>query len=195
MKSKKVVKESITVSAISPMSFIVLIDVSNVIERNKNLLQFIFPNENVNTIRSWFNKFADSDEYKQTSEKLQSISSRFSGNPTLKVLYKSLDTLKSTAYTASEKEAHEADIRKIIEKIGLFIKKRLTDEDFEVLEIVLSRLNSVAENLSKKIDTQIEDMASKEEKNEVVVNERLKNKLRKKIKEIVRTHLISNNRR
>lgn len=195
MKSKKVVKESITVSAISPMSFIVLIDVSNVIERNKNLLQFIFPNENVNTIRSWFNKFADSDEYKQTSEKLQSISSRFSGNPTLKVLYKSLDTLKSTAYTAAEKEAHEADIRKIIEKIGLFIKKRLTDEDFEVLEIVLSRLNSVAENLSKKIDTQIEDMASKEEKNEVVVNERLKNKLRKKIKEIVRTHLISNNRR
>lgn len=195
MKSKKVVKESITVSAISPMSFIVLIDVSNVIERNKNLLQFIFPNENVNTIRSWFNKFADSDEYKQTSEKLQSISSRFSGNPTLKVLYKSLDTLKSTAYTASEKEAHEADIRKIIEKIGLFIKKRLTDEDFEVLEIVLSRLNSVAENLSKKIDTQIEDMASKEEKNEVVVNERLKNKLRKKIKEIVRTHLISNNRK
>ena len=195
MKSKKVVKESITVSAISPMSFIVLIDVSNVIERNKNLLQFIFPNENVNTIRSWFNKFADSDEYKQTSEKLQSISSRFSGNPTLKVLYKSLDTLKSNAYTAEEKEAHEADIRKVIEKIGLFIKKRLTDEDFEVLEIVLSRLNSVAENLSKKIDTQIENMASKEEKNEVVVNERLKNKLRKKIKEIVRTHLISNNRR
>lgn len=195
MKSKKLVKESITVSAISPMSYIVLVDVSNVIERNKNLLQFIFPNENANTIRSWFNKFADSDEYKQTSEKLQSISSRFSGNPTLKVLYKSLDTLKSTAYTASEKEAHEADIRKIIEKIGLFIKKRLTDEDFEVLEIVLSRLNSVAENLSKKIDTQIEDMASKEEKNEVVVNERLKNKLRKKIKEIVRTHLISNNRR
>lgn len=195
MKSKKLIKESITVSAISPMSYIVLVDVSNVIERNKNLLQFIFPNENANTIRSWFNKFADSDEYKQTSEKLQSISSRFSGNPTLKVLYKSLDTLKSNAYTAEEKEAHEADIRKVIEKIGLFIKKRLTDEDFEVLEIVLSRLNSVAENLSKKIDTQIEDMASKEEKNEVVVNERLKNKLRKKIKEIVRTHLISNNRR
>jgi len=195
MKSKKLIKESITVSAISPMSYIVLVDVSNVIERNKNLLQFIFPNENANTIRSWFNKFADSDEYKQTSEKLQSISSRFSGNPTLKVLYKSLDTLKSNAYTAEEKEAHEADIRKVIEKIGLFIKKRLTDEDFEVLEIVLSRLNSVAENLSKKIDTQIENMASKEEKNEVVVNERLKNKLRKKIKEIVRTHLISNNRR
>lgn len=193
MKSKKVVNESITVSAISPMSFIVLIDVANIIQRNKNLLQFIFPNENTNTIRSWFNKFADSQEYKDTSEKLQSIGSRFSGIPTLKVLYKSLDTLKSAAYTESEKDAHEADIRKIIEKIGLFIKKRLTDEDFEVLEIVLSKLNSVAENLSKKIDTQIESMMSKEQKTEIVVNERLKNKLRKKIKEIVRTHLLSNN--
>lgn len=192
MKKKKVIKESITVSAISPMSFIVLIDVANIIQRNKNLLQFIFPNETANSIRSWFNKFAESKEYKETSEKLQSIGSRFSGTPTLKVLYKSLDTLKSTTYTESEKDSHEADIRKIIEKIGLFIKKRLTEEDFEVLEIVLSQLNAVAENLSKKIDDEIESSMEEEQKTEVVVNERLKNKLRKKIKEIIRTHLFKN---
>ena len=192
MKKKKVIKESITVSAISPMSFIVLIDAANIIQRDKNLLQFIFPNETTNTIRSWFNKFAESKEYKETSEKLQSIGSRFSGTPTLKVLYKSLDTLKSTTYTESEKDSHEADIRKIIEKIGLFIKKRLTEEDFEVLEIVLSQLNAVAENLSKKIDDEIESSMEEEQKTEVVVNERLKNKLRKKIKEIIRTHLFKN---
>ena len=192
MKRKKVVNESITLSAISPMSFIVLIDVANVIQRNKNLLHIIFPNETPNSIRSWFNKFAESKEYKETAEKLQSIGSRFSGIPALKVLYKSLDTLKSAAYTEAEKESHESDIRKIIEKIGFFIKKRLTEEDFQVLEVVLSELNSVGEKLSQKIDSEIEEMMSKGEKTEAVVSERLKNKLRKKIKEIVRTHLFNN---
>jgi hypothetical protein len=167
-------------SAISPMSFMALIDAANVIEKNKNLIQFLFPNESMNTIRSWFYKFGESKAYKETSEKLQSIGSRFS-----------LDTLKSASYSESEKESHEADIRKIIEKIGLFIKKRLTDDDIAVLESILSELNGVSENISKKIDNQIEGMVAKEQKTEVVVSERLKNKLRKKIKEIVRTHLLS----
>ena len=191
MKRKNKINETIMLSAISPMSFMALIDVANVIEKNKNLIQFLFPNESMNTIRSWFYKFGESKAYKETSEKLQSIGSRFSTNPTLKVLYKSLDTLKSASYSESEKESHEADIRKIIEKIGLFIKKRLTDDDIAVLESILSELNGVSENISKKIDNQIEGMVAKEQKTEVVVSERLKNKLRKKIKEIVRTHLLS----
>lgn len=192
MKSKKMINETIMMSAISPISFIVLIDAANIIEKRKNLLQFMFSNESANTIKSWFYKFSESKSYKESSEKLQSIGARFSTNPTLKVLYKSLDTLKSASYTQSERESHEADIRKIIEKIGLFIKKRLTEEDIEVLESVLSEINSVAENLSKKIDDQIENSMEMEQKTEVKINERLRNKLRKKIKEIVRTHLFNN---
>jgi hypothetical protein len=192
MKSKKMINETIMMSAISPISFIVLIDAANIIEKRKNLLQFMFSNESANTIKSWFYKFSESKSYKESSEKLQSIGARFSTKPTLKVLYKSLDTLKSASYTQSERESHEADIRKIIEKIGLFIKKRLTEEDIEVLESVLSEINSVAENLSKKIDDQIENSMEMEQKTEVKINERLRNKLRKKIKEIVRTHLLNN---
>lgn len=191
MKRKNKINETIMLSAISPISFIALIDSANVIEKNKNLIQFMFPNESMDGIKSWFYKFGKSDVYKESSEKLQSIGSRFSTNPILKVLYKSLDTLKSATYNESEKESHEADIRKIIEKIGLFIKKRLTEDDIAVLESILPELNGVSEKISKKIDNQIDGMVDTEKKTEVVVNERLRNKFRKKIKEIIRTHLFS----
>jgi chromosome condensin MukBEF ATPase and DNA-binding subunit MukB len=107
---------------------------------------------------------------------------------------KMLEFLKivETKSDVSNTEQMLNEIRKIIEKIGLFIKKRLTEEDIEVLESVLSEINSVAENLSKKIDDQIENSMEMEQKTEVKINERLRNKLRKKIKEIVRTHLLNN---
>lgn len=207
MKIKKQIKESITSSAISPISYIILIDSANIIGKGRGFLTYIFPTESSSTFKIWFRKMQSSDSYKETKEKLKSLASRFDGNPSLITLCKTLERLKKMTFAESDKESHEKDIEKLISKISVFIKRRLTEEDDALLEKVLSEINNVAEKISKKMDDELEsamqktvksepDVSKSEEsekqKTEIKVNERVKNKLRKKIKEIIRTHLFNN---
>ncbi len=70
-------------------------------------------------------------------------------------------------------------------------------ECYDQLEMFLSELNHVAEKISVKIQEEVDSSAQAEEPEPSddtktpKVQERLKNKLRKKIKEIIRTHLMS----
>jgi hypothetical protein len=194
---KKIIKESISEAAISPFTYIVLIDALSFAEKSKGNLSYMFPTESPVVLRSWFKKLFNSESYKKGKDSLQSISSRFYNNSSLVALYKTLNTLKSMPYSELDKEKHEKDIQKLIEKISGFIKRRLTAEDDKVIEMFLSELNHVAEKISMKIQEEVDSAAQAEEvepsddTKTPKVQERLKNKLRKKIKEIIRTHLMS----
>lgn len=198
MKRKKIIIESISEAAISPFTYMVLIDALSIAEKNIGNMSYLFPNEPPSVIKSWFKKLFNADSYKSGKESLQSISSRFYKDPSLVSLYKALNTLKKMSYSESDKEKHENDIQKLTNKIAGFIKRRLTPEDDDVIEMFLSELNHVAEKISMKIQEevdaalQIEEPEPEPDVKDVKVQERLKNKLRKKIKEIVRTHLLSN---
>ena len=74
MNKKKQVNESISSSAISPISYIILIDAANIIEKGRGFLSYIFPNENTTTLKLLFRKMQISDAYKETKDKLQSLS-------------------------------------------------------------------------------------------------------------------------
>jgi uncharacterized alpha-E superfamily protein len=110
-----------------------------------------------------------------------------------------LNKIKKMPYTESEKEQHEKDIQKLIEKISLYIKRRLTDIDVEILDQLSSEINHVAEKISEKMNSDVESLMSveveeppvEEKPEEKKVSERMRNKLKKKIKEIVRTNLIN----
>lgn len=210
---KNQLKEAISAGALSPLGYSVLVDASNVLENKRGLIKSMFPSTNSAIIKKWFSKIALNDKYGESKEKLMALGSRFSDVATLKVLYKSLNALKSTPLPEAEKEQREKDIQKMIDKIALFIRKRLTDDDSELIEKFANSINSVANNIAGEIDTELQNSVQspelekpkeepKEEpkkeptkpieapKVESKVNERLKNKLRKKIKEIVRTHII-----
>jgi hypothetical protein len=195
MKSKKIIKESISESAISPLSYIVFIDASVSTDRGRGYLKMMFPNENPDTIRSWHKSLINASNYKSEKENLQAISSRFSNNPSLKTLVISLQKILSVSYPENEKDRHESDIQSMIQKISGFIKRRLTDKDAKLLETFVSELNSASEKISIKMDEDVAKLAvsetEPEKKDESKINERLKNKFRKKIKEIIRTHLFN----
>ena len=198
MKNKKI-NESITSSAVSPFSYIVLIDASRCIAKVKSYIRMVFPKENPDIVKSWFKKLVASEVYGENKDKLESLSSRFFGNPQLTSLFSALQKIKDMPYAENEKELHEKDIQKLIEKIALYIKRRLTDADFELLDALSSEINHVSEKISEKLDSDVESLLTAEEPvpipdeepAEKKVSERMKNKLRKKIKEIVRTHMIS----
>lgn len=198
MKKNKLI-ESIESSAISPLSYIIVIDASRSIGKVKSYLRMIFPTENPDIIKSWFKKIINSEYYDQNKDKLESLSSRFFGNPQLMSLINALQKIKKMPYAESEKEQHEKDIQKLIEKISLYIKRRLTDVDNEILDQLSSEINHVAEKISEKMNSDVESLMSVEPEEPVAdekpeepkVSERLRNKLKKKIKEIVRTNLIS----
>lgn len=210
-KVKKKINESITESAISPLGYIVFIDASSSIEGARGgYLKIMFPSDTPDVIKNWFRPLVSSKSYADVKDKLQSIGSRFSNNPSLKALFNSLAKLKSSSYSEEDKESHENDVEMIIKRISIYIKRKLTDADIQVLEELVEDINSVVEDVSKKIDDEISALAEpteskpeeeptkkgkkekEEPKTEIKVNERLRNKFRKKIKEIVRTHLMKN---
>ena len=209
---KKQLKEAISAGALSPLGYSVLVDASNVLENKRGLIKSMFPSTNSAIIKKWFSKISLNDKYGESKEKLMALGSRFSDTVALKVLYKSLNALKSTPLRKTEKEQREKDIQKMIDKVASFIRKRLTDEDAELIEKFTNSINSVANNIAGEIDNELQNSVQspepekpieepKEEpkkepvkpieapKTEVKVNERLKNKLRKKIKEIIRTQM------
>ena len=194
MKNKKI-NESITSSAVSPFSYIILIDATRSIAKVRSYIRMIFPTENSDIVKSWFKKLVASEVYGENKDKLESLSSRFFGNPQLTSLFSTLQKIKDMPYAENEKELHEKDIQKLIEKIALYIKRRLTDADFELLDVISSEINHVSEKINSDVESLLTaeepEPVTDEEPKEKKVSERLKNKLRKKIKEIVRTHIIS----
>jgi len=210
-KVKKKINESITESAISPLGYIVFIDASNSIEGSRGgYLKMTFPSETPDVIKNWFSPLVNSKSYDGVKDKLQSIGSRFSNNPSLKALFNSLAKLKSSAYSEEDKESHENDVELIIKRISIYIKRKLTEADIKVLEELVEDINSVVEDVSQKIDDEIAGLAEpteskpeeeestkkekkekEEPKTEIKINERLRNKFRKKIKEMVRSYLLT----
>ena len=206
--TKKKINESITESAISPLGYIVFIDASTAIDGGRSgYLKTMFPSDTPDVIKNWFSPLVNSKSYGDVKDKLQAIGSRFSNNPSLKALFNSLEKLKSSSYSESDKESHENDIELIIKRISIYIKRKLTESDIKVLETIVEELNSVVEDVSQKIDDEITSMAEptkkepekksnkkdkeEEPKTEIKVNERVKNKLRKKIKEMVRSYILA----
>lgn len=191
---RKIIKESIQEAAISPFTYIVLIDAVSVLEKSKGNITYMFPNESPSIVKTWFKKIANSENFKKGKEPLKSISARFYNNSSLVALYKAVNSLKNMTYSEKDKKRHEKEIKKLTEKISGYIKRRLTDEDNNVIEMFLSELNHVAETVSLKIQEEVDSNMEPEEvvsePDDTKVQERLKNKLRKKIKEIIRTHLI-----
>lgn len=210
-KIKNKINESITESAISPLGYIIFIDASSAIDGSRSsYLKMMFPSDTPDVIKNWFSPLVNSKSYGDVKDKLQAIGSRFSNNPSLKALFNSLAKLKSSAYAEEDKESHENDIELIVKRISIYVKRKLTEADIKVLETLVEDINSIVEDVSKKIDDEISALAEptesksdekeptkkekkdkEEPKTEIKVNERLRNKFRKKIKEIVRTHLMT----
>jgi hypothetical protein len=203
-KKVSIIKEDVSSANISPISYMVFIDISSYLFKGRGLLNSMFPTKPTESITKWFGKVKEDATYKENEEAFKAISSRFMGNPILKKLYSSIDKLKTVSTGETDQSDRDKDIEKLLGKISLFIKNRLTKKERELIGKISTVVNSIGNNISSAIKSDLEAMAKAEEpaptnpesteekpKTEVKVNERLKNKLRKKIKEIVRTNIIN----
>jgi hypothetical protein len=175
----------------------------------------LIPNIKLQKILQWYQSLSESENYgnKDNRTKLESISSRFYDDGTLKILYKSLRQLITMPYTEPDKVSHEKDVKKMIKKISIYIQQRLTDSDKELFEKIESDLNDATKNLSDKIDSivlssmgsseeseseeenassedQTDGEQSEEPKKENKMSEYYRRRLSKKIREIVRSVVI-----
>jgi hypothetical protein len=217
---KKVLKEEIQSSNENFIDYIAVIDSTEILQNNRSMMTYIFPDVKMNKLINWYEGFSQSEEYqkKEDRTKLESISSRFHGDGTLKILYRSLNALLSESFTEPEKTERDKDVKKLIKKIGIYIKQKLTDEDNQIVQKMLPALESTSQSISDKIESKLlSSMKSEEEpeeepkpteepkpedietssekepesvKKEGNISKYHKNRLRKKIKEMVRRSLM-----
>ena len=216
---KKRLKEEIESSNENFLNYVAVIDSTEILQNNRSMMVYIFPDVKMNKLLSWYESFAQSETYqkKEDRTKLESINSRFSGDGTLKLLYRSLNALISEPYMEPEKTSRDKDVKKLIKKIGIYIKQKLTDEDKAVIQNMIPALEITTQTISDKIESKLlssmkseeepeEEPAPKEEpesedseksseetpkpvKKETVISKYHSNRLRKKIKEMVRRSL------
>lgn len=216
---KKVLKEEIESSNENFIDYIAVIDSTEILQNNRSMMTYIFPDVKMNKLINWYDSFSQSEQYQKKDDrtKLESISSRFHGDGTLKILYRSLNALLSEPFTEPEKTERDKDVKKLIKKIGIYIKQKLTDEDNQTVQKMLPALESTSQTISDKIESKLlSSMKSEEEteeepdsneepktddtetsseeqpepvKKESKISKYHQNKLRKKIKEMVRRSL------
>lgn len=220
MKKETFVKEALDESNDKFLKYFVLIDSTEILQNNRAMMYYLLPDVKLQKLLQWYDSFSKSEEYskKENRSKLESICSRFYGDGTLKILYKSLNQVIKMPYTEPDKVSHEKDVKKLIKKIGLYIQQRLTDSDKEIIEEIFPALIQVTSTLSDKIDSIVmesmtspeeesekdtdkpEDEESTESKPQKKVSEYYRRRLNKKIREMVRSAIIdkkikkSNNR-
>jgi hypothetical protein len=216
---KKSLKEEIESSNENFIDYIAVIDSTEILQNNRSMMTYIFPDVKMNKLINWYDSFSQSEQYQKKDDrtKLESISSRFHGDGTLKILYRSLNALLSEPFTEPEKTERDKDVKKLIKKIGIYIKQKLTDEDNQTVQKMLPALESTSQTISDKIESKLlSSMKSEEEteeepdsneepktndtetsseeqpepvKKESKISKYHQNKLRKKIKEMVRRSL------
>lgn len=212
------IKEDLDESNDKFLKYVVLIDSTEILQNNRGMIFHLIPDIKLQKVLQWYESFSESEVYqkKETRAKLESICSRFYGDGTLKILYKSLKQLITMPYTEPDKVSHDKDVKKMIKKISIYIQQRLTDSDKELFETVSDALEEATKNLSDKIDSIIlssmtsaeeeseeekkdteqdseessTDAESEEPKKESKMSEYYRRRLNKKIREMVRSAII-----
>lgn len=216
----ELLKEELGITTTSLFKYFALIDSMEILENNRGMLLYLFPEMKMEKIRSWYRYLYDSDLYsnKELKKKLTELSSRFYGDETLKLLYRSLNKLISTTFPEADRAEREADVRRLVKKITVYIKNRLTDDDKNTVETAFPLLDSVSKTITKNLinsldthterpkevddsdedyeepvskkDASDEEEAGKEPKKEALHDNFYKRKLKKKIREMIRTAII-----
>jgi hypothetical protein len=208
------IKEDLDESNEKFLKYLILIDSTEILQNNRGMIFHLIPNIKLQKVLQWYESLSESENYgnKDNRTKLESISSRFYDDGTLKILYKSLRQLITMPYTEPDKVSHDKDVKKMIKKISIYIQQRLTDSDKELFEKIQSDLNDATKNLSDKIDSIVlssmgsseesnqkenppsddnnDDQQSQEPKQENKMSEYYRRRLSKKIREMVRSVVI-----
>ena len=197
------------------LKYLLLIDIVEVLENNRGMIMYLFPDVKLQKLIKWYTPFGGSEVYsnKEIKDKLISINSRIYGDETLKLLYRSLNKVLTTSFSEEERGQRESDVNKLVRKISLYIKNKLTEEDSEILDSVFEALEKTAlitkskiiadldrhmeltdasddDGVEKKDDVEKTEKDDEEPKKESLHDNFHKRKLKKKIREMIRTAVL-----
>lgn len=211
-----VIKEELHQDFKRYLKYLLMIDIVEVLENNRGMIMYLFPDVKLQKLLTWFAGIKETEFYgnKENKDKLTSISSRFYADDTLKLLYRSLNTILTSSFSEEERGQRESDVNRLTRKISLFIKNKLTDEDMEILDSAFEVLEKTASIVKAKVVSNLDrymelpdaqkgdeeekdkkDVEKTEEDDEEPKKESLhdsfhKRKLKKKIREMIRTAIL-----
>lgn len=217
-KKNKPIQEELDVTTLSLFKYMAVIDMMEVLKNNRSMLNHVFSEKKPEEIRAWFRYLYDSKAYNDgdLKKKLMSLSSRMYGDEKIKTLYKVLGKILTSPFSEEGRDERESDIKRLMRKITIYVKNKLTDEDKESVDRAFSYLDNVSatikDNMMQLLDRHMEtdksepedadpnteekpkikDVESDEKpKKESLYDNFYRRKLKKKIREMIRTAIIS----
>lgn len=216
--NNKTIKEELDVTTLSLFKYMAVIDMMEVLKNNRSMLNYVFTEKKPEEIRTWFRYLYDSKAYNdgELKKKLMSLSSRMYGDEKIKTLYKVLGKIITSPFSEEDREEREADVKRLMKKIAVYIKNKLTDDDKESVDRAFAYLDivgrTITDNIMQLLDRNMKtdksepedadpdtekvlgkkDVESDEKpKKESLYDNFYKRKLKKKIREMIRTAIIS----
>lgn len=217
-EKNKPIKEELDVTTLSLFKYMAVIDMMEVLKNNRSMMNYVFTEKKPEEIRAWFRYLYDSKAYNDgdLKKKLMSLSSRMYGDEKIKTLYKVLNKILTSPFSEDGRDEREADVKRLMRKISIYVKNKLTDDDKESVDRAFAYLDVVSrtikDNMMQLLDRHMEvdksepkdedpdtekapskkDVESDEKpKKESLYDNFYKRKLKKKIREMIRTAIIS----
>lgn len=202
MNSKTKTNEAIELYSINYLAYIIFIDATSIYDSGKGSLSYLLPNIEPPQMKNIFEDIFESEKFKINYEKMKGIHSRFIGDSVIKALLKTLYKLMSMSpsedLSKMDPSKKDKDISLVVKKIGTYISGKLTSSDKLVFQDIASEINSVSKQIYNTINQQLVSQLDTTHINpeppantKKQANERLKNKFKKKLKELARNVIIS----
>ena len=195
--------EAIELYSINYLAYVIFIDATSIYDSGKGSLSYLLPDVEPTRMKNIFEDIFESEKFKSNYEKMKGINSRFGGDSVikalLKTLYKLMNDNPSEDVSEIDPAKKEKDISLVIKKLGTYISGKLTSSDKLVFQDISSEISSVSKQIYNTINQELVRQLDATHINpeppgntKVQKNERLKNKFKKKLKELARTVIITN---
>jgi hypothetical protein len=151
-KFKKQIKEGLADNISNSLLYSFFIDAYPLVKKKGGLVTIMFPNVGLKKISRWVSEVENSDVFTQNEDKFKQIFMKMGANSSLKTLYRAVNTLKSKETNSQDNEQRISDLELLVNKIGRFIKSRLSQDERQLFESISSILDGAADNAAKSIE-------------------------------------------
>lgn len=149
---KSQIKEGLADNISNSLRYSFFVDIYPLVKKKGGISTIMFPNVGMKKMSNWLSGIETNQTFTENEEKFKQIFMKMGANSSLKTLYRAVNTLKSKQTNTEDNDQRISDLELLVNKIGRFIKTRLSAEEKQLFDAISSSLDDAADNAAKSIE-------------------------------------------